>query len=478
MSIFRKFKLNKIKISLINCILICYILSFIVFVTASELIFMKYISAINNQNEKNIYDLNIEKFIEYFSLKHNNKENIFDNIFFIYDRREKSYIKVIDLINNKVIFMSPGMNEFINKLEDDIDEDEYNNPLTPNNEFLIRKRNSIYFYYVKKEVKSKNNILKFEFLLEKTKKISEQLENRKKIFYSSILILLILLVFSLIVLKAILSPLNNIVNNIRKINFSNLNNKVQSGWLPKELLIIKNSFNDLLMRLEDSFQRVSQFSDDIAHEIRTPVNTLKVEIEVALQKDKSKEDYKNILISNLEECESLVKIIENLTFLSRAEKKDIKINPELINVNKEFLRIKDLYSPLLEEKCINLTIKCNLNIELNVDKILFLRIFRNLVSNAITYNKINGEILIKAESNKDFLNIEVSDTGVGISENNLSYIFDRFYKVETVRNSSNNNLGLGLSMVKSMVALHNGFIEIKSREGIGTSVFIRFPTNL
>ncbi|MBX9837148.1 MAG: HAMP domain-containing histidine kinase, partial [Silvanigrellaceae bacterium] len=88
------------------------------------------------------------------------------------------------------------------------------------------------------------------------------------------------------------------------------------------------------------------------------------------------------------------------------------------------------------------------------------------------------EILIKAESNKDFLNIEVSDTGVGISENNLSYIFDRFYKVETVRNSSNNNLGLGLSMVKSMVALHNGFIEIKSREGIGTSVFIRFPTNL
>lgn len=164
-------------------------------------------------------------------------------------------------------------------------------------------------------------IIRIEVISDKTQKLLVFNQYRNKSLLASLSILLICFILSIPISKAILRPVNAIVNKIRSITSSNLHERVNIKWLPKELQVIKHSFNEVLERLEDSFIRVSQFSDDIAHEIRTPLNNLKGEIEVALQKKRTEKEYIELLHSNLEECHRLRKIIDNLTFLSRSEKK-------------------------------------------------------------------------------------------------------------------------------------------------------------
>ena len=187
------------------------------------------------------------------------------------------------------------------------------------------------------------------------------------------------------------------------------------------------------------------------------------------------QEYVDILHSNLEECHRLTRIIDNLTFLSRSEKHNIHIQAEEIDIHQELLNMKDLYDGIAEEKSIEISVQCEKDIHSYVDKVLFQRIISNLLSNAITYNKQNGKIILIAFLSEEYLNIEVSDTGIGIPEKSVPHLFDRFYRIEKSRHTSSKNMGLGLSLVKSMVSMHKGTIEIKSKEGEGTSVYIKFP---
>ncbi len=243
-------------------------------------------------------------------------------------------------------------------------------------------------------------------------------------------------------------------------------------------MIIKNSFNSILNKLEESFQRLSQFSEDIAHELRTPVNNLKGEIEVSLQRKRSNKEYEEILESNLEECFRITEIIDSLTFLARTEKKDIIIQRTHFNLFQELNKLIELYETFAFEKNIMLTIECPNEWDVNLDKILFTRIISNLISNAIQYNKKNGKVHIKVEGNNHDLKITVSDTGIGIDKKHISFIFDRLYRVNNIRSSNQKNLGLGLSMVKNMILLHDGSINIESNLGEGTFFILYFPNSL
>lgn len=219
---------------------------------------------------------------------------------------------------------------------------------------------------------------------------------------------IIILNLSLIILKFTLKPIEMFAKEIDSINSNNLNKKIKVQWIPKELLIIKKNFNIMLSRLYDSFQKINQFSENVSHELRTPLHSLKVEIEVALQKKRTNNEYKETLISNLEECNKIYELIDNLTFLAKTEKKDIQINPEPFLISKEISYLVELFEPIAEEK-------------------------------------------------------------------NLPYIFDRMYRVNNLNIKRNNNLGLGLSMVKNLIELQKGTIKIESQFEKGTTVTINFP---
>ena len=472
MSLVKKIKYIKNNISLSSWLFFWYFFTCIVFSATSEYLFHKYISILNNKTEEINLDSNFHDLVELIESQDKLNKEIFEGVVIFLDHSEDTYLKVEDINESRILYISPGMNEFLGSLKKN-----KNDVIIPDDEINIRKKNNKYYYYVKKYFYINERSLNIEYLAEKTEKVFSQIETERKIFYVSLVVLLILLLMSIVIIKFILKPIDQIVDGLNKINSSNLDQRLRIKWVPKDLLIIKRSFNNVLARLEDSFQRVSQFSDDIVHEIRTPVNILKGEIEVSLQSKRSNKEYVNILHSNLEECNRLSEIIDSLTFLSRTEKKDIVIQAEKLNIYNELLNLKDLYTPFADEKSVKIIVSCDENMDAYLDKILFLRIVSNLISNSINYNKVNGEVLIKAILLEQYLEIEVSDTGIGISEAYLSQIFDRFYRVDNIRNNKKNNLGLGLSMVKSMVKLHNGFIELKSKKDLGTTVIVRLPQN-
>ncbi|APJ03418.1 heavy metal sensor histidine kinase [Silvanigrella aquatica] len=446
-----------------------YFITCIILISSQNFLFNNFVSSFYSQTENLTLDKSIHDIVRLIDKKENHDKTPYK--FLLFDDYESFFYLVEDLTNKKIIFISPGMFKFLYSLR------EYSNEKLPepSDDINIMKKNSKYFYFVKKELIHNNKLIHIEILADKTNKISLLTKFKNTSSLISYSILFSCLILSVFISRIILSPIHRIMKKIRSINSSNLHERVDINWIPQEVKIIKNSFNEVLERLEDSFARISQFSDDIAHEIRTPLNNLKGEIEVALQNKRTEQEYIDILYSNLEECHRLTKIIDNLMFLSRSEKNNMHINVEEVNIYQELLNLKDLYDGIADEKFISINIFCDIDLTHTLDRVLFQRIISNLLSNAITYNKENGKIDIYAKLNETNLSIEVSDTGIGIAQKDLPHLFDRFYRIDKSRYTPSKNLGLGLSMVKSMIGLHKGTIEIKSKEGQGTSVFVVFP---
>ncbi|WP_397601002.1 heavy metal sensor histidine kinase [Silvanigrella sp.] len=436
--------------------------------------FNYFVKDYNNNYEELVINKTISSYTNLI-MKNKNTININDNeIDPFINQLEPRFVSIENLTEKKIIYYNNNIKKLIHKLE----IENNNIPIQADYTSTIKKLGPYYYLYVEKTLNIKDKLYKFKFIAERTIQINDQLNLKDKIVFSSILILILFLSISILILKFILLPIENIVEDIKEIDSNNLQKRIQVQWVPRDLVIIKNSFNSILNKLEESFQRLSQFSEDIAHELRTPVNNLKGEIEVSLQRKRSNKEYEEILESNLEECFRITEIIDSLTFLARTEKKDIIIQRTHFNLFQELNKLIELYESFAFEKNIMLTIECPNEWDVNLDKILFTRIISNLISNAIQYNKKNGKVHIKVEGNNHDLKITVSDTGIGIDKKHISFIFDRLYRVNNIRSSNQKNLGLGLSMVKNMILLHDGSINIESNLGEGTFFILYFPNSL
>lgn len=261
---------------------------------------------------------------------------------------------------------------------------------------------------------------------------------------------------------------------MQKISVSSLHERIDLKSWPKELSLLALEFNSMLDRLEGSFAKLSQFSSDIAHEIRTPINNLKGTTELALTKEKSAEEYRNIMEAHLAEYEFLTKLIENLFFLARTDNGLIAANKQEIKVQEEIQQILEYFQGMADEKLIK--IHCEGNALLYADPILFKRMINNLLSNALRYTASGGKINIEIKNEGDnLIKISLHDSGVGIAKEHIAKIFDRFYRVDPSRTSQSGGLGLGLAIVKSILNLHGGTIAIESQLGKGTSFHLLFP---
>jgi len=230
----------------------------------------------------------------------------------------------------------------------------------------------------------------------------------------------------------------------------------------------------MLNRLEDSFTRLSQFSFDLAHELRTPINNLMGEAEVALSRLRTPEEYQEILASSLEEYRGLLHMIEGLLFLARADSADITIHYTRLDAGNEIRAVIDYYDAVIQEK--NLRVKCTGAAELRADPVLLRRVIMNIFSNAIRYTPDGGTIDITIGQGKNsMVKITVQDTGIGINPDDIHKIFNRFYRSSSAKTIDAKGSGLGLSIVKSIMTLHHGSIDIQSTPGTGTTVTLLFP---
>jgi two-component system, OmpR family, heavy metal sensor histidine kinase CusS len=278
-------------------------------------------------------------------------------------------------------------------------------------------------------------------------------------------------VIAITVTKRGLRPLAEMTRSFKRVGPTHLNERVPpTGW-PRELQPLALAFDDMLDRLEDSFTRLSQFSADIAHEIRTPVANIRGEAEVALTRPRTPEEYREVIESNVSECERLSGIIDNLLFLARAETAQGQIQRTSFDGRAEIAKIAAFYQTIAEEQ--QIVIACDGAGTIFADPLLFVRAVSNLVENALRFTPAGGRIQISITTDENESRLSVSDTGCGIPQKHISRIFDRFYRVDPSRSAG--GAGLGLALVKSIAELHGGAATIKSTIDHGTVVTLSFP---
>jgi two-component system heavy metal sensor histidine kinase CusS len=272
-----------------------------------------------------------------------------------------------------------------------------------------------------------------------------------------------------------LRPIAQITQTAQRIRPSNLRERLHADGLPAELRALAATFNAMLDRLEQSFARLSRFSADIAHELRTPVFGLRGEVEVALSKPRTEAEYREVLISGLEECGRLAHIIDRLLFLARAEDPQTQLAREPCEIGAELAAVRDFYEPAASEAGVRLEVSVPAPIHVPLDRALFQRAVGNLAANAIAHTPPGGQVTLTAAQGDGAVTVEVIDTGAGIPAEYLPHLFDRFYRVDQSRTSRNGNVGLGLAIARSIVELHGGSARIDSQLGRGTRVTLTFP---
>jgi two-component system heavy metal sensor histidine kinase CusS len=270
-------------------------------------------------------------------------------------------------------------------------------------------------------------------------------------------------------------PVERITAAARGIKAATLHERLAIDDLPDELHALAENFNDMLDRLEASFARISQFSADVAHELRTPVNNLRGELEVALGRARTPVEYRDVLGSALEECGRINQIIQSLLFLARAEAEGGNLRRETLDLGAELGAIVEFYEPAALGAGIALERDGGNGLTGGFDRILLQQAIGNLIANGLAHTPRGGRVIVTARADDGAAVIEVGDTGCGIAPAHLPHVFDRFYRADPSRSSRGGNFGLGLSVVRSIATLHGGTVAITSAIGAGTVVTMRLP---
>lgn len=229
-----------------------------------------------------------------------------------------------------------------------------------------------------------------------------------------------------------------------------LNHPVPLQAIPRELLPLGEALNAMRQRLSTDFIRLTQFADDLAHEIRTPINVLLGQNQVALGHERSAAEYQALLEGNIEELEGLSRLTENILFLARATHYNIKLNKEAFLLHDALETLIDFLEPLAEER--ERVIELSAEGWLTADKMLFQRAMTNLLTNAIRYSPAKGKIAVSTFHRGEYVEIEVSNAGEALAEPDK--LFERFWRGDNVRHTAGS--GLGLSLVSAIATLHGG----------------------
>jgi two-component system, OmpR family, sensor kinase len=274
--------------------------------------------------------------------------------------------------------------------------------------------------------------------------------------------------------KKALKPVDQIRRAAVKISSSNLDEKIDIVGRRDELGRLAETFNAMIGRLKDAFQRINQFSIDVSHELKTPLTILKGETEVALRKEREKHDYQMLLLSNLEEIDRMSCIIDDLLLLSKADTKEIKLNVEEVALRDLVVDVCMDMKVVADKKNVDLETSELEDIRLKGDELKLRRMLLNIVENGIKYSHAGGKVSVSSYVNDGYVKIDVKDNGIGISEEDIKYIFDRFYRADRSRKRESGS-GLGLSISRWIAEAHKGGIDVKSQPAQGSMFTIKLP---
>ncbi len=293
------------------------------------------------------------------------------------------------------------------------------------------------------------------------------------VFSGALVMLLASLGGNFIIRKA-LHPVRRVVETAREISAEDLSLRIEARKRRDEIGELVDTFNEMIARLDKSVQKIRRFSGDVSHELRTPLTIIRGEIEVLLRKERSPEEYRKTLQSALEETHQLEAIIDDLLFLSRLEAIAGRSFEKTVGLDEVLLRVVESREPSAKTKGLGLEIIRLDDTAVRGDEGLLFRMAANLLDNAIRYTPGGGKVEVVLEQREGTCVLSVSDTGIGIPEESMSSIFDRFYVADGSRSREKGGSGLGLSIVKHVAEIHGARIEVDSAVGKGTVFRIIF----
>jgi signal transduction histidine kinase len=217
---------------------------------------------------------------------------------------------------------------------------------------------------------------------------------------------------------------------------------------------------------------LKQFTSDASHELKTPISTIKANIEVALMKDRGPEYYKEKLKTILDSTNRMSKLIQDMLFISRLDMGNYPVKLEPVNIKDVFLSLNTQFEGLAISKNVNLVVSTEDDIQLITDKNILFEILSIFIENGIEYNKENGFVKVYARKVEESVEIAVEDSGTGIKEQDISHIFDRFYRGEKSRSRETGGVGLGLPIAKELAKLIDAAIRVESKVGSGSKFIL------
>jgi len=270
-----------------------------------------------------------------------------------------------------------------------------------------------------------------------------------------------------------LRPIDQIAAKSRQITASNLGERFEPHNWPVEMHELTMALDDMLDRLQHSFERLRSYAANLAHELRTPIANLMGEAEVVLTQRRDRDEYERVIESSLEEYQRLSRTIDSLLFLAKADSLEVRLKLEIVRVKEEIHNLEDYYEVSAQGRAF--LILCDPDMTVRADVTLFRRALSNLIMNAIKYSPEGGMITVQAERSEGYVEVSVADQGIGIAPEHLEHLFDRFYRVQEAKKLDTRGAGLGLAIVKSIMELHGGAVAISSDPGRGTKVTLTFP---
>jgi two-component system, OmpR family, heavy metal sensor histidine kinase CusS len=270
-----------------------------------------------------------------------------------------------------------------------------------------------------------------------------------------------------------LTPVKAIGLQISRIEAHNLSERLEINDSPRELHDIAVPVNRMLDRLERAFSRLSQFSSDLAHDMRTPLANIISASQVTLSRERTMEEYETLIDSNIEECQRLQRMIETMLFLARVDHAKQPLKLGMLDCKGEFAKLTSYFEGIALNKSIQFVIDGATQVR--ADATMFRRAVSNLVSNALDHADTESEVELRAYRCGEYVAVAVTNNGRPIPPEHLGKIFDRFYRIDASRHGSAKNMGLGLAIVKSIMELHRGRVDVESRAD-ATTFTLYFPS--
>ncbi|HYL69145.1 MAG TPA: heavy metal sensor histidine kinase [Candidatus Limnocylindria bacterium] len=310
-----------------------------------------------------------------------------------------------------------------------------------------------------------------------TKELGEALERfRRVLFFAIPLLLLIAALGGYLMSRRALAPVDEITQSARRIGAQNLSVRLAVPQTGDELERLAATLNDMLSRLDAAFQRITQFTADASHELRTPVSIMRTCAELSLRKPRTESEYREALSQILAETEKVSRLIEQLLLLARADSGSATIPIARTNLNDVLQKAWRQASNLAASK--------NQKTEQHIpeapvfvrgDPASLERLFLILLDNAMKYTPDSGRIELHLSTDDGFAVTEIRDTGIGIAAEDLPHIFDRFYRADRARSRETGGTGLGLAIGRWIVDAHGGEIRVQSEPAKGSSFQVRLP---